>query len=302
MTTPPRAAVLTLLVSTGALIALSTTWAKLAPDQGIAPLPFLTWALLGAATLLAVLQRARGRLPRLDRRTLEYFLVAGLVSLAAPNLLLFAAIAHVGAAFVVLALAFPPLFTYLGALALRMERFDAARAVGVLAALGGAALLAVRKLDDPAVDPVWIAATLAAPVILAAGNLYRTARWPTGARPDELAPGMLAGGGLLLAATGLVGSAFSDAAWLSLAAPSGRGAWLVTVAQMVTFAATYVLFFMLQHRGGPVVLSLIGSVAAVVGVPLAVVFLGEEVPDGLVVGGLAIALGVALVTRPPRER
>lgn len=289
-----RSAVLGLLLSTGALIALSTTWAKIAADEGLAPLSFLTWSLLGAAALLTVLQFVRHRLPRVDRRTIEYFLVSGLVSLAAPNLLLFAAIAHVGAAFVVLALAFPPLFTYLGALVLRMERFDAARASGVLAALGGAALLAARKLDDPAVEPVWIAATLAAPVILAAGNLYRTARWPEGARPDELAPGMLAGGGLLL----VVAAFGTDAAWLALDLPEGRGPWLVTAAQVVTFAATYVLFFILQHRGGPVVLSLIGSVAAVVGVPLAVAFLGESVPDGLFVGGLAIALGVALVTRP----
>ena len=54
--------------------------------------------------------------------------------------------------------------------------------------------------------------------------------------------------------------------------------------------------FVLQKTGGPVLLSLLGAVGAVVGVPVAVILQGEALPEGLVVGGSLIALGVVLVT------
>ena len=43
-------------------------------------------------------------------------------------------------------------------------------------------------------------------------------------------------------------------------------------------------------------LSLLGAVGAVVGVPIAVFLQGEAPPDGLIVGASLIALGVGLVT------
>ena len=81
-------------------------------------------------------------------------------TIAAPNLLLFAAVPHVGAGFAALAIAFPPLSTYAMALALRMERFCALRAAGVAVALAGAVLLTVYKLAAPQASMGWIIATL----------------------------------------------------------------------------------------------------------------------------------------------
>ena len=44
------------------------------------------------------------------------------------------------------------------------------------------------KFSAPNAPMLWIAATMLAPAILAVGNIYRTARWPAGAKPEELVP------------------------------------------------------------------------------------------------------------------
>ena len=66
--------------------------------------------------------------------------------------------------------------------------------------------------------------------------------------------------------------------------------------QAAVFALQYRLFFQLQRVGGPVYLSLLGSVAAIVGSAIAVGLLGESLPDGVLPAGLLIAAGVALLT------
>lgn len=289
---------LILLLVTGTLIGISTNIAKLAANAGLAPLSFLTWSVAGAAVVLSGVQAARRRLTGLEARTVEYFLLAGLVTVAAPNLIFVAAVPRIGAGFVALAIVFPPLFTYVGALLLGMERYRASRSAGVALALGGAAVLAYFKLSAPEANTFWVVATLFGAILLAIGNLYRTARWPKGTDPDELAPGMLAASALMLLAAGVVAAIFpgtpSD---FSLVIPIDRvGPALIILAQIATFSMQFLLLFVLQQCGGPVYLSLLGSVGAVAGVPIAVLLLGEAVPQGIVIGGALLAFGIALLT------
>ncbi len=279
------------LLVTGSLLGLSANLAKLASEAALTPLPFLAWSVAGAALVLTAINLATRRLPAFNARIAEYFAVSALVSVVVPNLLFFAAVPHVGASFVALAIAFPPLFTYAGALLLRMERFDRLRALGVALALAGAALLAILKLSAPDAALVWVAAALVAPIVLAVGNLYRTLRWPQGAEPDALAPGMLLASAAMLLLAGTLPGA-------SLAVPmDSLTPLLLILAQAAAFSLQYLLFFVLQKHGGPVYLSLLGSVAAVVGVPIAVLLLGETPPQGLLFGALLIALGIGFVTR-----
>lgn len=279
------------LLGAGSMLGLSTDFAKLAPQAGLSPLAFLAWSLVGATLILTLVGAVRSRLPSFSARTVEYFLVAGLIGLAAPNLIFFSAVPHIGVSFVALSLAFSPLYTYVGTLLLRMERFDAWRALGVALAVAGSILLAVLKLSEPGTSTFWIIMTLSAPILLAAGNIYRTLRQPAGSGPDQLAPGMLGAAALMLFVTGALPG-------FSLAVPTGDAAAIpLIVAQAVAFAVLYLLFFVVQQRGGPVYLSLLGSVAAVVGSVIAILLLGEAAPQGLVVGGVLIAFGVGLVTR-----
>lgn len=280
----------TCLLVGGALIGISTNLAKYANEIGVTPLAFLFWSITGAAIILLAVAVIKKELPPLTARSFEYYFVAALVSVAGSNLLLFSAIPHVGASFVALIVSLPPLLTYLGALMLRMERFNIIRALGVAAALTGAGVLAVRKFSAPDASIVWILLALCGPVLLAIGNIYRTLRWPDQASPNALAPGMLIAAALLL---------FMCSALPDFSVHVSLTGWLplgVIVLQAGLFAGQFLLLFVLQKTGGPVLLSLLGSVGAVVGVPVAIFLQGENPPAGLFLGASLIALGVALVT------
>lgn len=279
------------LLGGGSLLGLSTNLAKLAGEVGLSPLAYLCWSVLGAAVVLTAVALLRGIVLPLDRRTLEYYAVAALVGVAGPNLIFFSVIPHVGAGFVALIIALPPLLTYVGALVFRLERYQTVRAVGVMAALAGAGTLAVGKLTTASDEVLWVILALAGPILLTIGNLYRTLRWPQGVSADALAPGMLAAAAVMLLGAGLLPG-------FSLAVPTAQGSALLLIAlQVLVFSGQFLLLFMLQKTGGPVLLSLLGSVGAVVGVPIAILVQSEAPPSGLFIGATLIAAGTALVSQ-----
>lgn len=278
------------LLAGGALTGISTNVAKYAVDSGLTPLGFLFWSITGAAIILLVVALIRKEPPPFNARSLEYYFVAALVSVAAANLLLFSAIPHVGASFVALILSLPPLLTYLGALMLRMERFNIVRALGVVTALIGAGVMAFHKFSTPDTSVFWIFIALCGPVLLAIGNIYRTLRWPNNAAVSALAPGMLVAAAILLGLFSMM-SDFSIAVPLESGLPT-----ILIVIQSCVFAGQFLLLFLLQKTGGPVLLSLLGAVGAIVGVPVAIFLQGESSPEGLFLGATLIAIGVVLVT------
>lgn len=278
------------LLAGGSLMGLSINLAKLAGEMAVPPLAFLEWSLAGAALILMVVAALRGAMPPVNARLLEYYVVSAFVGVAGSNLIFFSAIPHIGAGFVAVMIALPPLLTYLGALALSMERFQIIRAMGVAAALAGAGVLAAHKFSTPDADVYWIALVLVGPVLLAIGNLYRTLRWPAGVSADALAPGTLVAAAVMLLVAGL-------APGFSLAVPMDSGLpWLLIAVQAVVFAGQFWLLFVLQRTGGPVLLSLLGSVAAVVGVPVAIYLQGEAPPEGLFPAATLIVFGIILLT------
>nr|WP_295714447.1 DMT family transporter [uncultured Halomonas sp.] len=277
------------LLAGGTLLGLSTNLAKLAGEMQLSALAFLFWSILGAAIILLALAAYRRHLPPVNRRTVEYYAVSALLGVAGANLLFFSAIPHVGAGFVALIITLPPLLTYIGALTLKMERFQFLRAAGVMSALTGAFTLAFHKLSAPDADYLWILLALIGPVLLAIGNLYRTLRWPAGVSSDALAPGMLIAASILLLGVGLLPG-------FSLHVPMDRFLPIVLIGlQAIVFAGQFLLLFLLQKSGGPVFLSLLGSVGAVVGVPVAILLQGETAPEGLLLGILLIGAGIALL-------
>ena len=278
------------LLGGGLLLGISTNLAKYAGESGLTPLAFLFWSITGATIILWIVALLRYDLPPISTRCIEYYFVAALVSVAGSNLIFFSAIPHVGAGFVALIIALPPLLTYLGALALRIERFNAIRAFGVAAALAGAGVLAARKFSAPDASVFWILIALCGPVLLAIGNIYRSLRWPTGVSANALAPGMLMAATLILGMVAIL-PGFSLTISLEKALP-----FILIAIQACIFAAQFLLLFLLQKTGGPVLLSLLGAVGAVVGVPVAVFLQGEAPPEGLILGASLIALGVILVT------
>lgn len=279
------------LLVVGGLLGLNANLAKLAIESGFPGLAFLFWSVLGAGVLLTLLALVTGHRPGLRRADLVYYLASGLVSMTLPNALSYGAVPHVGAGFVSLCMAFPPLFTYLLALSLRMERLHALRAAGIGCGLAGALILGLSKLVGSDAPALWIVAALVSPVFLAAGNIYRTRHWPEGASPLSLAPGMLLAGALLLLPY------FATQGTSPMDLRMNAIGLVLLVIQTVVFAATYALYFVLQKIAGPVYMSQIGSVGAVAGAALAVYVLGERANWAMGVAALLILSGVLLVNR-----
>lgn len=278
------------LLAGGALIGISTNLAKYAGEIGLTPLAFLFWSITGAAVILFVYALWRHELPPLSKPILSYYFVAALVSVAGSNLIFFSAIPHVGASFVALIISLPPLLTYLAAIVLRIEPFTKLRALGVVAALAGAGVLAARKFSAPDASIFWIILTLCGPILLAIGNIYRTLYWPDNLSASALAPGMLIAASGLLALVGILPH-------YSLSVPMTASLPLIIIVlQAFVFAGQFLLLFLLQKTGGPVLLSLLGAVGAVIGVPIAIFLQHEKPPEGLILGASLIALGVILVT------
>jgi drug/metabolite transporter (DMT)-like permease len=285
------------LLGSGTLLGLSTNLAKVAASIDLSPLCFLTWSVLGAGALMFLIATIRGHLPATNGETLRYSLIAGLLSIAAPNLIAFTAAPRIGVGFVAVMIALPPLLTYAAAVALRMETFDMPRALAVVLALSGALWIAAQKLAGTSAQTGWIAVSLAIPVLLATGNIYRSRYWPKGARPDALSLAMMIAAALHLLVFGQCTGQLGDL-------PSRASQYALIAVQALAFALQYLLFFVLQQRGGPVLLSLMGAVAAVVAVPIAVLVLGEVVPDGLYLGAGLISAGITLMalrTVPPAQ-
>lgn len=283
------------LLLVGSLLALSLAVAKLADDAGAPRLSFLMVAVTGAGLLLLALAALQRQPMRLDRRILEYALVSGAL-FALPNALVFLAVRHVGAGFISLSFAFPILVTWVLAVGLGMERINALRLLGVLLGLAGGVLLAWAKAGGMQSAQGWAALVLTIPLILALGNVYRTLRWPGGAGAVYLAALMLLGGALTLAPFALAFE-MREASQLL-----GSKVIRLLLLEGMVFTVLYVLFFVLQKIAGPVYLSQIGMVAALVGTLIAVLLLGEAVPPYLGLAGVLVLSGSILFHRGASRR
>lgn len=282
---------LTCLLVAGSLIGLSVNLAKLASAAGVELMSFLIWSIAGATLIVASIALAFGQRPALNRHVGEYFLISGLLSVALPNVMYFSAAPRVGVGFVALSFAFPPLYTYVLALLGSLERFSMFRALGVALGVVGAIIISLSKSTELDADFIGMALALGAPMVIAAGNVYRTLRWPSGESSLALAPGMLLGAFFFLA----IGLFVTDS---SFSFPfENITALKFVLAQTLAFSAMYALYFILQRMAGPVYMSQVGSVGAISGAAIAIFVLGETPPKALPVAALFTAIAVFLVTR-----
>lgn len=282
---------LILLIIVGSMLAVMTVIAKAGAGEPAhwSPIALLVWGNLGGGLIQLAYALSRGHKPSIAPDHLRYNLGSG-VLFAIPNILLFAAVIHVGAGVTTLTLAFPLILTYLGALALGMEKPHVTRIAGVLAGLVGGLVITFGSSAGYAVSP-WLVLALLAPVGLAAGNLFRTRFWPEGAHALQLSPVMLIVGGTVTLGFALV-------AGVPLTPPAWSNEAMAAVAALIAINATlFIAYFNLQRIAGPVYLSQIGLVAAIVGPLLAMTLLGEQLGLHLALAGGFILLGILLVNR-----
>jgi drug/metabolite transporter (DMT)-like permease len=279
-----------LLIATGSLLGLSAIWAKASGSVGWPPMALLLWAMVGGAAIQTVGQVLRRRVPMPGGSALVFSVFSGIL-FAIPNAMAFSAVQHVGAGFVALCFAFPLMLTYALALALRLDRFNGQKLLGVLFGVAGGVVLATAKTGVDGGYSPWSLVALAVPVILAIANIYRSVYWPKGSDSMQMSIGMLVfGAATMVAVLLLFGIDFGPVAW------NAESAGLLA-AQSVTFAVLYDVYFRLQKLAGPVYLSQIGSAAAVTGIALAYLIFTEIPSIQQSVAAILVAIGLVLVNR-----
>lgn len=292
-----------LLLVTGSLLTVTIVLSRLAGDENVPMLWFVSASMGGGGALLLGIAALSGQAAGTWKILLSYSLGAGVIQ-AVSMATAYLAVEHVGVGYISLAFAFPLLITYVLALAVGMERLAWLRAAGVTVGLAGGLIIALSKYSGLAADPTgsasalgWVLAASAIPFILAGGNLYRTRFWPKGAPPLLLAALMLIFAGALTAAAALFaeGPAAATTLWQNPVLLT------LTVTNIAAFALKFMTYFQLQHVAGPVYLSQIGSVGAAVGIPFAVLYFGESLPDGFALAVVLIVAGAVLFQmRQPR--
>lgn len=286
---------LALLVIAGLLLGVTLPLGKLAGEAGILP---VVWAFLisaGAGTVLLLGLFAKKRGVRLDAGRLRYFFIAAALSYAAPNVLMFSTLPHLGAGYVGIMFTLSPMLTLLLSILLGVRRPNALGIVGILVGFVGALIVALTRanFNDPA-SLLWILAGLAIPLFLASGNVYRTLDWPRDANPIELAAGSHLASAVILFVVLVIMGDLSGI--ISLADVP-----LLSVLQVLAAATMFAFFFRLQAVGGPVYLSQIGYVGAAVGLFSGMLFLGETYQALTWVGVAFIIVGVTLTTKAQRK-
>ncbi|UDL88221.1 DMT family transporter [Mesorhizobium sp. PAMC28654] len=285
-----------LLVVTGGLLGLTLPFGKLATAAGVSAMVWAFVISVGAGGVLLGALLSRGQRIRLTPRKLRYFFITAAVSYAAPNLLMFSAIPHLGAGYTGIMFTLSPVITLVFSILLGVRRPNMLGVVGIAVGFIGAVMVAVTRGEagQPA-DLFWVAMGLLIPVSLAAGNIYRTIDWPEGTGPIELA----VGSHLASAAMLLIGI-------LTLQGGGSLGALgavpLVVVAQVTSASAMFAFFFRLQAVGGPVYLSQIGYVAAAVGLFSGTIFLGEHYHLLTWSGAVIITAGVFITTKAQNQK
>ncbi|VAW90079.1 Permease of the drug/metabolite transporter (DMT) superfamily [hydrothermal vent metagenome] len=276
-----------LLIATGTLFGLYFPLGKVAGEIGISAIAWALVVSVGAClVLLPILIVKRSfKLPR--GATLRYVGIAGLISFVVPNILLFSVIPHVGAGYTGLMFALSPVFTLAVALIFKLKGPNLVGVIGIALGCIGAVVTAYgRGLSADATTIFWLGAALLIPLVLASANVYRTIDWPEGACPDSLAFWSH-----LVSIIILVVLLLSIEGTEALYPLYGEAA--LTMTQALLAGLTFPLYFRLQRYGGPVMLSQVGYVAAVVGMLTATVLLNEQYGFLTWVGAAIIAMGIA---------
>jgi len=287
----PKSA-LALLLAVGLTIGAIVPLGRVAAGHGVPPIAYVFWFALGGGLFCLALTRAGGlRLPS-DRRHLGYYFVAGVLSLALPHGLVVVVVPHIGAGLASVLYILPAPMTYSMALALGLERARAMRLAGLTLGLAGALLLVGPRssLPDPAMAG-WLLLGLGVPVSLAVANIFRTVAWPGDTPPLALATGMLLTTAVLLfGAMAMTGTFYGPL-------PVRHAGDVAVLAQAALAGPSYLLFFRLQQRGGPVYLSQIGYVITAVGVVAGAVAFEEAFTLWMWLAIGLMAVGLALVNR-----
>ena len=287
---PSQTVIWGLLLANGFLIALMLALAKAATSQGMPAITYAFWQTLIAGAVLLLCAGKRRSL--LESRLSRYFLISGLTGIAIPNAIGFYLVTKLGAGFTGIMYALPPVFTFLLAAGMGLEKRSWRKLTGLSIAVVACAWIVLQRHSEiSSPNALWFAMGLIIPAMLSIGNVYRSVAWPANVTPMILASGTL----LASAATLGLFACLTETPMF----PNGAGFELVgiVVSQGLLTALTYLCAFELQRRSNPVFYSQLGAVAAMFGLLIGVIWFKESYSLTIWLGALLVILGLRISNR-----
>ena len=276
-----------LLLGTGAALAMMLPLGRQAHAAGIDPFLWAAMIALVPGLCVAALS-ARSCVNWKLKGLWPFGFVAGIFASVIPNSLLLQAIPHIGSGLAGVMFALSPVVTAVLSLVLGVRPPNARLLVAVACGFVGAILVVAGRsgLAQPEA-PRWLLFALIVPLSLACGNVFRTAYWPSGATPLQIA---------VVANLSIVPIFMVLSIWNMNGLNFGPLAnhLPLAVAQCLFSSAMIVMFFRLQHIGGPTYLSQIGYVAAAVGLAVGVVWFQEIYPPLVWAGAAALVCSLLI--------
>lgn len=282
-------------------VTVGVTWgatysiARIVTEAGFHPFGMTLWQGLGGGIILFALCLARRRLPRLTPRHLRFYLICGLLGTAAPSAVWFWVAPKLQSGIVAITAALVPIVTLALALAFRVERFEAKRALGI--GLGFAAMLLIILPETSLPERgmvLWVLVSLAIPICYSTENMVITLLRPPAMDTLALLCGMMWAAALIMLPLVTV-----SGGWVEVAGPWDEAHWFLLLL-IVLNALSYGLFLELLRMAGPVFAAQEGYVITVAGIVWGILIFGES-HSGWVWAAVAVMFsGFALVS--PRSR
>jgi len=162
-----------LLLLMGILWGLALSLAKIGVQAGGHPVGMALWQVSTSSTLLLGLLLVQSKLPVINAAVVRFGLICGSCGVAFPAIALFWCALYLPAGVVAIAFASMPLFTYLLAVMLKIERAQRSRLLGVVIGLVAMAFLVLPEsaLPAPGLAP-WVLLALIASFSMSIENSY----------------------------------------------------------------------------------------------------------------------------------
>lgn len=274
------------VVSIGSLVACNFALSKFAVTTGIAPIDAMVIPMAGAALLLLLLLGVQKKLDLSEFKHWQYYVIAGLLGVSLPNLASSHALQELNASTFSVLVTLSPIFTLLFVFPFERSGLTKSKVMGIFVGLLSAMLVTITPSLETDVGLKSILVALTVPLLLGAGNVYRSRAFPSRANPISLAAGMLMVQSIL---------------WLPASnAPTGwaiTGSEWVLAVMTINAALSYLLTFRFQQVTDGLGFSQVGNVVTVTGVLIGVTVYGEAVTLELIIAVLLLGCSLYLFNK-----
>lgn len=273
----------------GSLRGGATSLSKYVSINDIPPLAYSMWQSLIVALLLIPMGYARsGKFPPL-RKEWRFFVICALIGIAIPNVTFFYVVQTVAAGTMAVLLTLAPIVTYTLVVALKIERLDPWRILGVTLGFGGALMIAMPQLSGGFSISWWIIIGLLCPLGYASMSVF-ISHCPL--RGYHLF--LLVGGAHLVSFLVLLPITLASGNMVLIWQDPGLVEALIVVHGFIA-AAAYSMFFKIVELAGPVFYSFSTYIIAITGILWGWLIFAETHPAHFWLAVALIFAGLAII-------